>query len=140
MNLQMESIAKNRIDVFSYTQWQTLKAEHLTERHAPPVLMLDANGFIQECGKSVEKIFGYRQHELIWQHISCLFPRLAEVALIQGNRLSPMLDYICHCDHVFEAINKQNDIITCNLNFMLVEYKVKQNLMLIVRPVDSANS
>lgn len=140
MNLQIESSAKTKHDVSSHAKRMILKAEHLTERHTPPVLLLDVNGFIQECGKSVEKIFGYQQHELVWQHISCLFPQLSDVALMQESRLNPMLNYICHCDHVFEAINKQSDIVVCHLNFLLVEHKGMQNLRLIVRPVIGAKS
>jgi hypothetical protein len=112
-----------------------LKAEHLTERHTPPVLLLDVNGFIQECEKSVGTIFGYQQHELGWQHISILFPQLVDMPLMQGECLNPMLNYICHCDHVFEAINKQSNIVVCHLNFLLVEFKGMRNLRLIVRPL-----
>ncbi|MDO8990308.1 MAG: hypothetical protein Q7U91_11830 [Sideroxyarcus sp.] len=140
MNLQIESSAKTKNMDSSQSRRLVLKAEHLTERHTPPVLLLDVNGFIQECGKTVEKIFGYRQHELVWQHISCLFPQLVDMPLMQGNHLNPMLNYICHCDHVFEAINKQSDIVVCHLNFFLVEYKGMQNLRLIVRPVAEENA
>lgn len=139
MNLQIESDAINKIDVSVYAKQQTLTDVQPTE-YSPPSLSLDADGLIQECDKSVETLFGYRQHELVWHHISCLFPKLAEVALMQGNRLNPLFNYICHCDHVFEALNRQCDIITCNLNFFLVENKGKLNLRLIVRPIANARS
>jgi hypothetical protein len=45
-------------------------------------MTLDEQGYIRECDKSVETLFGYCQHELVWQHISCLFPKLTEFALI----------------------------------------------------------
>lgn len=140
MNLQIESDAINKIDVSAYARQQTLTGAQPTEQYSPPSLSLDADGLIQECDKSVETLFGYRQHELVSHHISCLFPKLTEVALMQGNRLNPLFNYICHCDHVFKAVNKQSDIITCNLNFFLVENKGKLNLRLIVRPVANAQS
>lgn len=140
MNLQIESSAINKIDVSVYAKRETLTEVHPNERYSPPAISLDADGFIQACNKSVEELFGYRQHELVLHHISCLFPKLTEVALMQGNRLNPLFNYICHCDHVFEAINRQSDIVICNLNFLLVENSGKLNLRLIVRPIANAKS
>jgi PAS domain S-box-containing protein len=138
MNMLIESNAIDKIDV--YAKQQTPPDEQLVERYSPPALLLDADGFIQACNKSVEELFGYRQHELVLHHISRLFPKLTEVSLMQGTRLNPLFNYICHCDHVFKALNKQSDIITCNLNFLLVENKGKLNLRLIVRPVANVQS
>lgn len=134
MNLQIESSAP------PFVLPHMLSEEYPAERFSPPALSLDAQGFIQASGKSVEKLFGYRQHELVWQHISCLFPKFAEIALMEGDQLNPLLRYLCHCDHVFEAINKQSEIIICNLNFFLIEHRGTPNLKLIVRPVGGAKS
>ena len=109
------------------------------ELYTPASLSLDSRGYIQTCSRPVEKLFGYRQHELLWQHISCLFPQFFEVARIQGERLNPLLNYLCHCDHDFEAIDKQGEAIICNLNLFLVENDGQQSLRLIVRPLVSAN-
>ena len=138
MNLQIESDAINEIDVSAYAKRQTLTEVRPAEQHSLPLLSLDVDGLIQECDKSVETLFGYRQHELVLHHISCLFPKLKEVALMQGNRLNPLFNYICHCDHVFAAIKRQGGIINCKLNFFLVENKGKLNLRLIVRPIANA--
>ncbi len=104
---------------------------------APIAFSLDENGFIRECSKSVEKVFGYDEHELAWQHISCLFPQLTEVALMKEHRLNPLFQYICHCGHAFEAIDKLSDIVKCNLNFFLIENERGATLRLIVRPLHS---
>ena len=133
MNLQIESDAINKIDVSVYAKQQTLTDVHPTEQYSPPSLSLDADGNIQACNKSVEELFGYRQQELLLHHITCLFPKLTEVALMQGNRLNPLFNYICHCDYVFKAVNKQSAIIACNLNFLLVENNGKLNLRQIGR-------
>ena len=140
MNLQIESSAINKIDISGYATRHALTEEHGIERYSPPSLSLDIDGTIQKCGKSVETLFGYRPHELAWQHISCLFPKFSEVALVEGNRLNPLLSYLCHCDHAFEGISKQSDIIICNLNFFLIEHKGLQNMRLIVRPVANEKS
>lgn len=135
MNLQIESSANDRIQNFSRANRQILSVDNPTMRYSSPMLALNTDGFIQECGESIQTIFGYRQHELIWQHISRLFPHFSDVALMRGDRLNPMLSYLCHCDHVFEAINKQGEVVICNLNFFLVENKGVPNLRMIVRPV-----
>jgi PAS domain S-box-containing protein len=140
MNLQMESSNRSRLNILPRADQQTLIDKQMTKRQSPPTLTLDANGSIQECSNSIETIFGYHPHELVWQHISCLFPRFSEVALIQGNQLNPMLNYLCHCDHVFEATDKRGDVVICNLNFFIVENKGTPNLKLIVRPVANAKS
>jgi PAS domain S-box-containing protein len=140
MNMLIESSAINSIDVSVFAQHPLLIDGKHMERLSPPAFWLDDNGYIQECDKSAERMFGYGQQELAWQHISCLFPSLAEVVLMQGDRLNPMLNYICHCDHVFEAIDRQGNIIICNLNCFLVDNKGKPNVRLMVRPVSNANS
>jgi hypothetical protein len=140
MNLQIESDAMNKSNISSHATRHTLADEHETERYSPPELSLDTNGYIQECDKTVERLFGYHQHELLWQHISCLFPKFLEIALLQGNRLNPMLSYICHCDYGFEAINKRSETVICNLNFFLTEHKGTPNLRMIVRSVANAKS
>ena len=140
MNLQIESSATDKIHNLSHANRQMLTNEKPTARYSSPMLALDVDGLIQECGESIATIFGYREHELVWQHISCLFPSFAEVALMQGSRLNPLLGYLCHCDHVFEAISKQGQVVICNLNFFLVENKGTPNLRMIVRPVTSAES
>lgn len=140
MSLKIESIPANKGATSSDVIRDTSTGEYSGERHSPPVLVLDEKGYIQECSRAVEKLFGYRRHELIWQHISCLFPKLAEITLMQSGRLNPMLNYICHCDHSFEAINKQGDINICNLNFLLMEYGSTPNMRLIVRPLSSGKA
>lgn len=140
MNMLTESFATKMVDAASHAVRNSMKTEQYAERFSPPVLLLDVNGFIQECGQSIERLFGYSQHDLLWQHISCLFPKLGEFDLIQQGRLNPMLNYICHCDHIFEAINKHGGITVCNLNFFMLEHTGMKNLRLIVRPVAAANA
>jgi hypothetical protein len=140
MNMLTENFATRTMDSASHAVRHAVKTERKSEHHSPAVLLLDVNGYIQECGNSIEELCGYSQHELLWQHISCLFPKLGEIDLLQNGKLNPMLNYICHCDHIFEAMHKKSGIIVCNLNFFMVEHAGGQNLRLIVRPVVAANA
>lgn len=136
MDMQIEGNTVRKVGPAVYAKQETLCKVPVS--CAPIAFSLDEDGFIQECSKSVEKLFGYHEHELIWQHISCLFPQLTEVALMKGDRLNPLFQYICHCGHAFEAINKLSDVIKCNLNFFLIENEGVPTLRLIVRPLASA--
>lgn len=140
MNLQIEGNTVRKIDASIYAKPLALVEETPAASHVPTAFSLDEHGMIRECGKTVEKLFGYHQLEVVWQHISCLFPQLSEVALMQADRLNPMFQYICHCGHVFEAIGKRGEIIKCNLSFFLIENDGTPTLRLIVRPVAEANS
>lgn len=138
MNLQIEGNTVRKIDVSANAKQLALIDNPPFVPLAPMAFSLDEQGFIQECGKTVEKLFGYVQHEVVWQHVSCLFPQLSEICLMQNGRLNQMFQYICHCGHVFEAIGKHGDVILCNLSFFQIENDGTHNLRLIVRPVANA--
>lgn len=140
MSMLTESFATRMVDSASHAARHTMKIERKPVHHSPAVLLLDVDGFIQECSNSIEELCGYSQNELLWQHISCLFPKLGEMDLLQRGKLNPMLNYICHCDHIFEAMHKKSGIFVCNLNFFMVEHAAGRGLRLIVRPVMAANA
>jgi PAS domain-containing protein len=54
--------------------------EHSAECYESPALAMDERGMIRRCNKSGERLFGYPSHELIWLHVSILFPQLSGVA------------------------------------------------------------
>jgi hypothetical protein len=114
--------------------------EHLTERLNPPALSLDERGMIQDCSKSLEKLFGFRRRDLVWKHVSQLFPRLADVELVQSGHLNPLLNYLCHCGHLYEALNSRGETFSSNLSFVHIEFDGRRSLRLIVRPTDSAEA
>ena len=134
MNLWIKSNAASEIKISSHSNQQKLTNDYLTELNNNPVLLLDDQGFIQEYSQSVESQFGYHRSQLLRQHISCLIPQLSEIDLILEGHLNPLLNYICHCDHIFEALNSRSDIIICNLGFVRIEYNARRFLRLIVRP------
>lgn len=140
MNLQIENNLITKIDTSSYLKLQTLTEEQPLERYSPPSLSLDTDGFIAQCGTAIEELFGYTRQELMWRHICCLFPKFSEVDLMQTGRLNPQLSYLCHCDHEFNAINKRGRVVTCNLNFFLIEHNGMPSLRLIVRPVGNSKA
>lgn len=140
MNWQAKRDAIRELDSSTSSTQQEWTDTQLFDVYAPPMLSLDDRGVIQECNISVEKLLGYPRSELVWQHISCLLPQIAEIDLVLQDELNPLLTYICHCDHVFEAINKHGDIIRCNLNFFSIRQEGTTTLRLILRLINNTQS
>ncbi|HEY6094132.1 MAG TPA: PAS domain-containing protein [Gallionellaceae bacterium] len=134
MNLHSESNNVIELTVRSFNEIEKQHGRQLAERHEPPTLVLDEDGMIKDCSKSAERLFGYRLSEIIWQHISCLFPQFQEVALIQKGRVNPKFNYIAHCGHIFQGLNKQGLAIPTKLNFICLEHDGFCTTKLILRP------
>lgn len=109
--------------------------EAASEHDELPVLLLNEDGLIQDCNKPVEKLFGFGLSELVWQHISCLFPQLAELALVQKGRINPKLHFISHCGHIFLGLHKQGNPIPNELSFIRLDHQGSGTLRLILCPV-----
>lgn len=133
------SLDKNEIS-FHTEQQLSIDEERVVEMNDAPAFLMNVQGVIRSCNKSAERRFGYPQSELLWQHISRLFPQFGDVELVMQNHLNPLLNYLCRCDHIFEAINKKGEIISCNLTFFSIEREGMHLLRLVVRSNDNANS
>jgi hypothetical protein len=140
MNLHMESNDAIKPHNYPYPSMNKLPKKRPADWDEPPSLLLDEDGLIQDCSKPVESLFGYRLGELAWQHISCLFPHLSEIALIQQGRVNPKLDFISRCGHIFLGLNKQGNAIPTELNFVRFEHDGSCTLKLILRPSGSTAS
>src|SRR5512146_1769792 len=99
MNLHSESNSVIELTARSFNEIENQR--QTTERYEPPMLLLDEEGMIKDCSKSAERLFGYRLSEIVWQHVSCLFPQFLESALIQNGRVNPKFNFIAHCGHIF---------------------------------------
>lgn len=129
MNPANDVDAAIEINPSSYAEWQE-----------PPVLTLDERGMIRDCSKSGEKLFGYRRHNLVWQHVSMLFPQLSGVALVQEERFNPLLNFLCRCGKLFQTQNRQGETFLSKLSFVSLEYDGRRILRLIVLPSDNTKS
>ena len=80
------------------------------EWHEPPAVSVNERGIIQDCSESCERIFGYPRGDLVFQHISVLLPQFSGTAFDQEGRLTPLIFYLCHCGHSFQAQNRQGSV------------------------------
>lgn len=69
------------------------------------VLTLHLNGMITECNKAGGRLLDCLPSELVWRHISQLLPQLKNVALMQGQNLSPHLRFLSRIGYQFEVIS-----------------------------------
>lgn len=69
------------------------------------VLTLHLNGMITECNKAGGRLLDCLPSELVWRHISQLLPLLKNVALMQGQDLSPYLRFLSRIGYQFEVIS-----------------------------------
>ena len=134
MNLQSEDGAATGTYAFAKAIRTEEVRQHLTEQNEPPALSLDERGMILDCSKSFRTLFGFRRSDLVWQHVSTLFPQFAGVELVQAGQVNSLLSYLCRCGKFYQAKNRQGDMFSINLSFVRIEYKGKGILRLIVHP------
>jgi len=139
MNLQIENRAVSEVDAYAKTvRNEKIEQQILNELNDPPALSLDERGMILDCSKSFRTLFGFQRSELVWQHVSTLFPQLAEIDLVQAGQVNSLLSYLCRCGKLYQAINRQGDSFSINLSFVRIEYKGRGILRLIVHPFMNA--
>ncbi len=138
MKLQSEESAARGTYVFAKAIGTEELRQHLADQHEPPALSLDERGMIQDCSKSFRKLFGFRRSDLVWQHVSTLFPQLEGVELVQAGQVNALLNYLSRCGKIYEAKNRQGDTFSTNLSFVRIEHNGKGILRLIVHPFASA--
>jgi len=140
MNLQREGCPANESPPPPISIRQVREIDYSNDRHDPPALSLDDRGMIQDCSKSFERLFGFQRPELVWRHISRLFPQLEHIELVQAGQLNPLLNYLCHCGHLYQVLNQQGDIFLSHLSFVRIEFNGKRYLRLILHPSETVRA
>ena len=133
MNLQSDSHPANNVKAASCANYRMID-EDLTEWNEPPAMSLDEQGMIQECSKSFERLFGFSQSDLLYQHFSMLFPQLTGVELVHAGQINPLLNYLCRCGHHFLTKNRKGEVFTSNLSIAHIGYDGSRLLRILVRP------
>ncbi|TRZ67533.1 MAG: hypothetical protein D4S02_05015 [Rhodocyclaceae bacterium] len=103
-------------------------------------LMLDDLGMIQDCNPESEALFKYRRSQLVSQHVSLLLPQLEESKLIQNGQPNARLCFLSRTGHHFQAITRKGEGFPCKLFFNVLDSTGYGQMLLIVRPVETAIS
>jgi PAS domain S-box-containing protein len=133
MNLQKEVHSASIIGAYSCAKEEMID-KYQTEQNDPLALSLDENGMIQECSRSIEKLFGFSQNDLLCRHFSMLFPQLTGVEIARAGQINPLLNYLCRCGHHFLTQNRQGEVFTSNLSVTHIGYDGSRLLRIVVRP------
>jgi hypothetical protein len=98
-------ITKQVSHSIEYRESQVAGLELGDENDDRLVLTLHLNGMITECNKAGGRLLDCLPSELVWRHISQLLPQLKNVALMQGQNLSPYLGFLSRIGYQFEVIS-----------------------------------
>ncbi len=99
------------------------------------VLTLYDNGMIRDCSRVCAELLGCAASKLTWQHISIFLPQLADVALVNGERINPNLHFLSRIGHHFEAVGISGVHFACELFFNEVEILSQHCLRIIIQPI-----
>jgi PAS domain S-box-containing protein len=136
MNLRIEVGSANKTDISSLAEQRASVDGHPVESRDPPALQLDERGVIQDCNETFEMLYGFRRNELVWCHISSLLPQFTDIELVQAGKINPLLNYLCHCGHLYRMQNPQGETVLINLNIFSIRNNGKYSLRLIVQLSD----
>jgi hypothetical protein len=104
-------------------------------KREPVSMFLDGEGNIIDCTECGERLFGFQRSELKNQHISMLFPFLAEVELLKNGHLNPFLHYLCNSGVSFQARACDGITFDSELHFVeLVRHGQMPTVRLVVLP------
>ena len=98
------------------------------------ILILFADGVIRNCNDEAVKLLDYLPNELTGQHISKILPQLAEIQLVQMQRVNPYLRYLSRKGHQFKIVNKEGIHFTGELLFRDMENFGQYHLRVIIYP------
>ena len=107
--------------------------QHSSE-HEPAALWLDSAGVIQDCSDSLEALTGYSSNELVSHPVSAVLPQLSTGYLFRDGHLNPMLEFLTHIGHHFQARKRSGEAFEAELHFVENLSGNKKIIKLLVRP------
>jgi hypothetical protein len=139
MNLQTKGNSARETNISSFAPTQEWTDAQLSELGDLPALSLDERGMILDCNKQFEKQTGFEWHDLVWHHITRVFPQLTADDFIQAGQVVPLPDYLIRCSKLYQAQNQRGVSFFSNLIFVLHEHEGKRALRLFVCPAEDAS-
>ena len=101
-----------------------------------PALSLDERGMITDCNKPFEMLFGLEWRDLVWHHVTRVFPQLSAEDFSRAGEIYPLPDYLSRCSQRYQAKNRHGETFTSNLIFVRHEQEGKVLLRMMVFPSD----
>jgi hypothetical protein len=95
---------------------------------------------ILDCNKLFEMLFGIEWRDLVWHHITRLFPQLSANDFALAGEVYPIRDYLIRCSQLYQAQNQHGVPFSSNLIFVRTAHEGKCCLRLTVIPVGATES
>lgn len=109
-------------------------ASPLGTEHEPAALWLDHAGMIRDCSDSLEALTGYPSNELVSRPVSAVLPQLSQGYLFRDGQLNPMLEFLAHIGHRFQARKRCGETFEAELHFVENLAGNSRNIKLLLRP------
>jgi len=136
MDLHTEGHSASETNISAFTSGQ--KWVDSSEQNDLPALSLDERGMILDCNKQFEMRTGFKWHDLVWHHITNVFPQLTPADFIQAGQVYPLPDYLIRCGQLYQAKDRRGVTFNSNLIFVRLEHEGVRSLRLIVCPSEDA--
>lgn len=102
---------------------------------APAELVLDERGMILDCNAVGAGLFRHAREDLIRQHVSLLFPQLADMELMQGGKPTERFRFLCSIGCGFQVLGGDGERFVSELFLNDLGNAGQDALRLIVRRV-----
>ena len=136
MSLQTAGNAAIKTHISSSASGQQWTDSRASELNDLPALSLDERGMILDCNKQFQMQTGFEWHDLVWHHVTRVFPQLSAGDFNQAGQAYPLPDYLIRCSKLYQAQNRHGITFFSNLIFVHQEHKGKRSLKLFVCPVE----
>lgn len=115
-----------------------IDSPHRPAHADPPALWMNNAGVIVECTPALAKLLGYSGPELVSQHVSVVLPQLSPAYAFRDGGLNPMLGFLCHLGHPFQARTRNGSAFGAKLYFVENGQQGQRAIRLLLLPQDKA--
>jgi hypothetical protein len=140
MSLQTAGNATIKTHISLSAAGQQLSDSHARELNNLPALSLDERGMILDCNMQFQRRTGFEWQDLVWHHVTKVFPQLRAVDFNQAGQAYPLPDYLIRCGKLYQAQNRRGNTFLSNLIFVHHEHEGKRSLKLFVCPIEDGTT
>lgn len=113
-----------------------IESQHCPAHADPPALWMTNSGVILECTPALAKLLGYTGPDLVSQHVSLVLPQLSAAYAFRDGGLNPMVGFLCHLGHPFQARTRNGSAFGAKLYFVENGQRGQRAIRLLLLPQD----
>lgn len=132
LSVEKQVSAKTSV-INNYTKGRIDSKANISKKEKAALTLFD-DGKIRDCNQVAGNLLGCSPSELTGQHITRLFPQLAEIKLVQGKQANSYLRFLSRIGHPFEVVDMKGMHLKYELFFNDVENLGQHHLRIIICP------